>query len=83
MFSWSRSFLAQSPLGSKFLGFLVSKFRGFKVSKIYEHAMSCLLEDIDPISNIFNLLLGGSSVLFGACLFHFVQSCRLQRIRDL
>ena len=35
--------------------------------------MSCLLEDIDPISKIFKILLKGSSALFGTCLF---QNCQ-------
>ena len=60
---WFRSFLV-----SKFVGFKVSWFRsifvswciGFTDSMIpyYPNSISCVLEDIDPISNIFKNLLG-------------------------
>ena len=33
---------------SWFQSFLVSKFLGFKVSKMYQSAISCFLEDVDP-----------------------------------
>ena len=48
-----------------FLGFC---FPGFLVSKIYPISISCVLEDIDPISEN---LLDGSSGFFGACLFQY------------
>ena len=75
---WSAAGVGVGMLrGKGFLGFLVSKFLGFKVvwllgydvSKIYQIRISCLLEDIEPISKIFKILLDGSAGLFGARLF--------------
>ena len=62
--SWCLGFLV-----SWFRSFLVSKFLGFKASKIYKIICSCFLEDTDPISKIFKILLNGSSGLVGARLF--------------
>ena len=68
--SWFLGFLV-----SKFLGFKVSWFQsclvywlqGFQVSMIpyYQNAISCFLEDIDPISEFFKNLLNRSSGFIG------------------
>ena len=79
-----------SFLGSKFLGFLFLKFHGpdfrllgtkvvwfigLKVSKIYQISISCFQEGIDLVSKISEILLDGSSGLFGARLFSSLQNC--------
>ena len=61
-------------LGFEFLGFLVSWPLGFKVSKTYQIAISCFLEDIDLISNIFKTLLDGSPGFVGARLVQHFQT---------
>ena len=75
------SFLVSWFLGffvSWLLGFFVSKFRGFKASKIYQIAISCFLEYIDPISKTFKNLLDGSSGFVGPRLLRF-QGFRLSK----
>ena len=63
----------------RLLGFWVSKFLGFKVPKIHQIAISCFLEDMDLLSNIPKNILDGSTVFFGACLFHKFRYLDLQR----
>ena len=72
---WGFSYLKiKNVLVSRLLvvGFwlLVFWFYGFK---IYQMSVSCFQEEIDPISNIFNILLDGSSGLLGARLFENYQ----------
>ena len=67
--SWFQSFLV-----SKFLGFNASWFLGFKVSEIYQIAISCFLEEIDPISKIFKNSLDGSPGFVGTRLFHHFRN---------
>ena len=56
----------------KFPGFLVLKFLGFSVSKVYHISISCLQEDVDPISEMVKNILDGSSGIVCARLFqHF------------
>ena len=85
--SWFHSFLVSWFLGLKVSWcqrFLVSWFRSFKVPKIYQIAISCSLEDIDPISKSFKILLDGSSVfsapvfsnMFKHISFPNVETCR-------
>ena len=64
-------FSVSGCLVSWFLGFFVSE-----VSKIYQHSISCLLLDIDPISNISKNILDGPPGFSGARLFqncHFID----------
>ena len=75
--SWFESFLVSWLLVSWNLGFKDSWFLGFedcwfldfKVSRIYQIPISCFLLDIGRISEIFEILLNGSSGFFGAHLF--------------
>ena len=66
-FAYSKKFigfLASWLLGYWFLGFKVSWFSGFqsfKFSKLYRNSISCSLEDIVPMSNIFKNSLDRSS----------------------
>ena len=74
--SWFLAFLVSKFLGFKvdwFLGFKVSWLLGFKVPQIYHMSMSCVLEDIDPISKISKNSLDGSS---GFSESRLLQSCR-------
>ena len=66
--SWFIGFSVPRFWVSWFQRFLVSKFQRFK---IYQMSISCVLENIGPISDIFKNLLNGSSGLFGARLFMF------------
>ena len=61
-----------------FLGFKVSWFLGSKVSMLpyYQNPISCFLEDIDPVLEIFKNLLDGSLGLFGPRLFEHFQNGR-------
>ena len=66
--------LFQSSLVSKFLGFEVSWFQRLWVSKflgftVLPKSISCFLEDIDAISEMFKNLLDRSSGFVGAHLF--------------
>ena len=54
----------------RFLGFLVF---GFLVSWFYQMSISCSLEDIGPISKIFEISLDESSSFVGARLFEKCQ----------
>ena len=68
---WFLGFLVAAFLGFKdswFLGFKDYQFLGFKASKIYEMPIPCFLEDIDPISKIFKILLDAWSACAGARL---------------
>ena len=61
--SWFLGFLCLFVV-SWFLGFKDSWRLGFKVPKIYQMSISCLLEDIDPISKIVKIVLDGSPGCF-------------------
>ena len=68
----------QSCKVSKFPSFKISNFQRFKVSKFQsskdsQNAMSCLLIDIEPVSNIFRHMLDRSSGFVGVRLFQNFQ----------
>ena len=46
-------------LDVQFLCFLFSKSLGFKVSKIYQHSISCILEDIESFGSDQFAVFGG------------------------
>ena len=86
--------LLENNKGLRFFGFLVSWFPGFKVSKFhgfknlqcfqklfviyFQISISCLLVDIDLISQIFKHLLDGSAFFVGTSPF---ENCRTNGIR--
>ena len=77
---WVLGFLLNLWVFFSFLGFLMSKFLGFKVSWLrgfikvamipyYQDYISCFLGDLDPIFEVFKVLLDGSSRFVGARFF--------------
>ena len=71
--------------GYRFLGFrcLFCFVLGFLVSKIYQIPISCSQVDIDPIFQMFKILLDGSSGFFGDRLFEKCQHFGFTKIREL
>ena len=64
-------------------GFLASKSLGFKVSKIYRVSISCLLEEIDPISKFFKKSQYGYPACVGARLFQSFQIVGFSNVLNL
>ena len=89
--SWFQSFLFFGSLVPQFLGVEVSWPLNFKVLSIQETfnvfkngpynqiAISCVLEDNDPISKISKNILDGSSGCVGVFLFIFFRTVESQK----